>query len=145
MNRMSQRDMTTNARYDPSPPYDCKCPIRPHPPIRSNTQCGPNQEDYVLDPHTAVGVYVAERLGLSNRTVCLATAHPAKFPSSIEEAIGTAATHPSLEKLKGKPEKYEKLGNDQQAVMAFMSTAIDAADTKKKVDTEHCTDSCAIL
>jgi|UniRef100_A0A7S4D3M7 threonine synthase len=103
------------------------------------------EEDYVLDPHTAVGVYVAERLGLSNRTVCLATAHPAKFPSSIEEAIGTAATHPSLEKLKGKPEKYEKLGNDQQAVMAFMSTAIDAADTKKKVDTEHCTDSCAIL
>ncbi|MDF1614928.1 threonine synthase [Desulfurivibrio dismutans] len=45
--------------------------------------------DYLLDPHTAVGVYA----GLACRRadiplVCLATAHPAKFGEAVEAAIG---------------------------------------------------------
>jgi len=51
------------------------------------------EENYLLDPHTAVGVYVAsENLKLHERSnthlVCLATAHPAKFIEAIEKAIG---------------------------------------------------------
>eukprot|EP00667_Euglena_gracilis_P007141 EG_transcript_7208 len=82
-------------------------------------------EGYILDPHTAVGVFVAAELGLPGRTVCLATAHPAKFPESIVKAIGTPATHPTLEAIKDKEEKYTKLPNDQEAVMAFMRKSID--------------------
>ncbi|MCD6378321.1 MAG: threonine synthase, partial [Planctomycetes bacterium] len=47
------------------------------------------QYDYLLDPHTAVGVAVAEKMmqeGTSSdgkKVVCLSTAHPAKFPEAI--------------------------------------------------------------
>ncbi|MCD6303527.1 MAG: threonine synthase, partial [Planctomycetes bacterium] len=44
----------------------------------------------LLDPHTAVGVCVAERLipAGGEPIVCLATAHPAKFPEAIRRATG---------------------------------------------------------
>uniref|UniRef100_A0A7S1JH16 threonine synthase n=1 Tax=Eutreptiella gymnastica TaxID=73025 RepID=A0A7S1JH16_9EUGL len=100
------------------------------------------EEHYILDPHTAVGVYVAEQLApvLPGRTVCLATAHPAKFPDSIQEALGHIATHPSLEAIKGNAEHYEKLANDQQKVMEFMSSAIDRSEANGE-----CADKCHIL
>lgn len=43
--------------------------------------------DYLIDPHTATAVYAAERNG-SMVTVCLATAHPGKFPETIQQAFG---------------------------------------------------------
>jgi len=60
------------------------------------------QENYLLDPHGAVAVAAARhyRPQLSGPIVCLATAHPAKFPETIRLAIGElppAAKHPSLE------------------------------------------------
>jgi threonine synthase len=39
-----------------------------------------------LDPHTAVGVDVAERLAAERPVVTLATAHPAKFPDAARAA-----------------------------------------------------------
>jgi threonine synthase len=39
-----------------------------------------------LDPHTAVGVDVAERLAEDRPVVTLATAHPAKFPDAARAA-----------------------------------------------------------
>ena len=44
------------------------------------------KEGYLLDTHTAVGVSVAEKLNLK-RTICLATAHPAKDYQPIEKII----------------------------------------------------------
>ena len=40
------------------------------------------KHNYILDPHTAVGVKVAHDLAaqLPQPVICLATAHPAKFP-----------------------------------------------------------------
>ncbi|CAG8555503.1 4750_t:CDS:2 [Acaulospora morrowiae] len=48
-----------------------------------------NQVSYVLDPHTAIGVTVAENQIISENThqICLATAHPAKFSSAVEESL----------------------------------------------------------
>ena len=50
----------------------------------------------VIDPHTAVGVAVAERLRGDRGTpmVTLATAHPAKFPDAVERAIGVRPALP---------------------------------------------------
>lgn len=52
--------------------------------------------DYVVDPHTACGF---QDLDETRNTVILSTAHPAKFPDTIERAIGKKSTHPTLEAL----------------------------------------------
>lgn len=47
------------------------------------------KSDYTIDPHTACAAYVAEKMELlSDNTVCLATADPAKFPDVINEVLG---------------------------------------------------------
>lgn len=77
---------------------------------------------YLLDPHTAVGVHVAEQhLDKAEPMICLATAHPAKFPKAIEEAIGQdIARHPALEKLKAAPTRSVDLPNDVDAVRKYI-------------------------
>ncbi len=59
---------------------------------------------YLLDPHTAVGVFAALKHGERDvATVCLATAHPAKFGEAVKMATGTEPELPpplqGLEKL----------------------------------------------
>ncbi len=45
--------------------------------------------NYILDPHTAVGVHAALKLRAPNvPMVCLATAHPSKFGQTVKEALG---------------------------------------------------------
>jgi len=81
--------------------------------------------DYVLDPHTAVGVHVGmQHLHPDEPMVCLATAHPAKFPSAIEDAIGEAAVHPVLDALKGGKTRCVKLGNDESAVRKIIEETV---------------------
>jgi threonine synthase len=77
---------------------------------------------YVLDPHTAVGV----KAGLSFRDgypmVCLATAHPAKFPETVSKAIGQSFKLPEeVERLKYLPQRVEVLPNDVEAVKAYLA------------------------
>ena len=44
---------------------------------------------YLLDPHTATGIHVADTLPASDTPmVVLATAHPAKFPAAVDAAAG---------------------------------------------------------
>jgi len=53
--------------------------------------------EYILDPHTAVGVKAARSLraaGDAVPVVCLATAHPAKFGQAVANAIGHPPTLP---------------------------------------------------
>ncbi|NLG35168.1 MAG: threonine synthase, partial [Lentisphaerae bacterium] len=64
---------------------------------------------YLLDPHSAAGVFVAEQYNeLDEPMICLATAHPAKFPDAIEEATGQDLPHhPSLDALANAPTRCE--------------------------------------
>ena len=80
------------------------------------------QYDYLLDPHSAVGVAVAERQGFDDSpVVCLATAHPAKFPEAIQKATGKdLARHPRIDALMDLPTRCEVLPNDRQAVREFI-------------------------
>ena len=64
----------------------------------------------VLDPHTAVGVKVAEELGTGAPTVCLATAHPGKFPETAP--AGAEVGHPRLAGLDGLPARKVVVPND---------------------------------
>ncbi|KAI8319951.1 putative threonine synthase [Martensiomyces pterosporus] len=52
------------------------------------------EQPYLLDPHTAVGVHVAdklrediEKIGGGVHTICLSTAHPAKFSEAVLKAV----------------------------------------------------------
>lgn len=78
---------------------------------------------YVLDPHTAVGVHVAEQhLRRGEPIICLATAHPAKFSEAIQRATGRndLAKHELLEQLKDAPTRCEVLPADVDAVKDFI-------------------------
>ena len=50
------------------------------------------QESYVIDPHTAVAVAVAEeyklKTGDSRKIICASTANPYKFPVPVLSALG---------------------------------------------------------
>jgi threonine synthase len=82
---------------------------------------------YLLDPHTAVGVTVAERQEPADEPVlCLATAHPAKFPEAIEKATGQdLARHPAIDALKDLPTRCTVLPNDAEAVRAFIMKTVE--------------------
>ncbi|MFZ4721374.1 MAG: threonine synthase, partial [Ilumatobacteraceae bacterium] len=81
----------------------------------------------LLDPHTAVGVGVVDKLRaageLSGTTVTLATAHPAKFPDAVERATGVRpGLPPHLADLFDLPEHVTDLPNDLATIQHFVST-----------------------
>jgi len=84
----------------------------------------------VLDPHTAVGTYVAKKYIESDAyeqepVVTLATAHPAKFPDAVKEAIAVDPKLPEfLNDLLEREEKFEVLDNDFEAVKSFVSNLV---------------------
>ncbi len=78
---------------------------------------------YVIDPHTAVGIAAAARVSVDSPVVCLATAHPAKFPESVDAAIGKpVARHPSLDALRGAPARRTVLPASIDAVKDFIAS-----------------------
>jgi threonine synthase len=77
----------------------------------------------VIDPHTAVGVAAADKLGagLKGPVVLLATAHPAKFADAIMQAIGkTTEIPPKLAGIMTKEERYTVLPSEVGAVRTFV-------------------------
>ncbi len=86
---------------------------------------------YLLDPHTAVAVSVAERVGHDRHVpqVVLATAHPAKFPDAVERASGERpALPPHLADLLERPERTPALPNDIKAIEAYIARHARAAE-----------------
>ena len=82
---------------------------------------------YVLDPHTAVGVAAAQQLcGAEEPILCIATAHPAKFPEAVEQATDTVPTHPSLDALSGLAQRKSSLDADLSAVKRFLAESVPA-------------------
>ncbi len=78
----------------------------------------------LLDPHTAIGLAAAHASDLPADVpiVTLATAHPAKFPDSVERATGHRPQLPSrVGDLFERSERYDTLPNDIAAVQAFIA------------------------
>jgi threonine synthase len=75
-----------------------------------------------IDPHTADGVGVARRLKADDEVViCLETALPAKFASTMREALGTSPQVPSaFAELEHKPQRFTVLPADTSKVRAFI-------------------------
>jgi threonine synthase len=78
--------------------------------------------DYLLDPHTAVGVNAAQECSTAGvPVVCLATAHPAKFGAAVTKAIGKPPElPPGLKDLENKESRCEVLDPDVKAVQDYI-------------------------
>jgi threonine synthase len=77
---------------------------------------------YIVDPHTAVGIAAARRLRIDSPVVCLATAHPAKFPESVDTALGKPlARHPRLDALDGASNRRTVMPARVSDVKAFVA------------------------
>ena len=77
---------------------------------------------YLLDPHTAIGVFVAEKNERpSSPMVTLATAHPAKFPAAVKSACGIDPALPTwLAGLMTREERFDILDPELKVVESFI-------------------------
>lgn len=78
----------------------------------------------LIDPHTAAGTAAARRRPGSQPVVTMATAHPAKFPDTVEAATGVRPRLPAhFADLFDRKERIELLPNDIEAVKDFVAIA----------------------
>lgn len=86
--------------------------------------------EYLLDPHTAIGVQAARKTRRDAATpmVCLATAHPAKFPDAVRQAGQSrdpALPH-HMQDLFTREERYQVLDDSLDHLKAFIGKNIRA-------------------
>jgi threonine synthase len=80
---------------------------------------------YLADPHTAVGISAAQRSARRSGTpmITLATAHPAKFPDAIRQAIGRVPPEPAIvARQRTLPERVTVLPADAAAIARHVET-----------------------
>jgi len=81
----------------------------------------------IPDPHTAVGLHAACmcRGDEAVPMICLATAHPAKFPDAIYNAIGISPELPeTLRARLSAPERYDVLDAEQAQIAAYIASRV---------------------
>ena len=78
------------------------------------------ENDMVLDPHTAIGVGAAQKLSL-NDCVVLSTAHPCKFPDAILKAINLKSDLPDeLKFILDEEENYGIIENSFKEIKQYI-------------------------
>lgn len=84
--------------------------------------------EYLIDPHTAIGVQAARKTRRSHDVpmVCLATAHPAKFPEAVKQAgqAGDPVLPHHMQDLFEREERFVVLDNQLGDVQDFISKKI---------------------
>ena len=78
---------------------------------------------YIMDPHTAVAADAVQKLNneIINKTIMLATAHPAKFPNALESSgISLDKIPYSLKKVLSKKEKAYELDTKDNSIFNFI-------------------------
>ena len=76
----------------------------------------------IVCPHTAVGINVAdEHRQAGTPMITLATAHPAKFPDAVEQAVGLRPPlPPHMARLFDLPERVTRVENDNAALKSVI-------------------------
>jgi len=85
------------------------------------------QHNYVLDPHSAVGYAAAGIFAETVDTpiVCVATAHPAKFPDAVRQAVPAVnAHHPTLDALDGLEQRKQVIEPQLDAVKSVIRAGV---------------------
>jgi threonine synthase len=82
------------------------------------------ENNIILDPHTAIGVGAAKKLSF-NDCVVLSTAHPCKFPDATNNAINKHEKLPEeLQHVLDKKENFQVLKNNTEEVKNFVKSKI---------------------
>lgn len=89
--------------------------------ILGNIRAVHTRYGYVADPHTACA-FAVSRACCGPLTVVAATAHPAKFPETMREALGVESSHPALERLKRLPLDRVIVRPTAEAVSAYLDS-----------------------
>ena len=75
----------------------------------------------LVDPHTAIGIGVVNKVSLQGVTAALATAHPGKFPEVVMEATKVGPELPEdLKNVLNEKEKYDELPKDLKRVQSYI-------------------------
>ncbi len=89
-----------------------------------------NATGALVDPHTAVALAGAQRIGPARPTtplIVLSTAHPAKFPEAVHAAAGVTPPPPAAVTAQaGRPERFDRIAADAQAVKAYVREFVTA-------------------
>jgi len=84
--------------------------------------------DYLLDPHSAIGLHAGRqcRVSAEQPMICLATAHPAKFPDAVRKAgyPHTPELPQHMADLFDRDERFDVLPNDLSAVQSFIASKV---------------------
>jgi threonine synthase len=90
--------------------------------------------NYILCPHSAVGVNVIYQLNEVNPvTVCLAMAHEAKFPGAVSRAVDPLPKPPKqLDRLHKMKTRRSECPNDLKAVQEFMIQRVEERIANEK-------------
>ncbi|HEY2710781.1 MAG TPA: threonine synthase [Caulobacteraceae bacterium] len=84
-----------------------------------------NETGELVDPHTAVGLAAAARIGPADRKtplVTLATAHSAKFPEAVQAAAGVAPPTPlNVTRMAARTERFKRLAPNVATAKAFIT------------------------
>ncbi len=82
------------------------------------------ENNIILDPHTAIGVGAAKKLSF-NDCVVLSTAHPCKFPDATNNAINKHEKLPKeLQHVLDKKENFQVLKNNTDEVKNFVKSKV---------------------
>ena len=97
----------------------------------------------LLCPHSATGVYAAlnpfqELLLKSNPSICVLTAHPAKFEETIYRATGQNPIFPNaITELRNKPVKYSCLNKTQQVQESEQGQGDESKDKELRMEEQQ--------
>jgi len=84
--------------------------------------------EYLLDPHTAIGVQAGRKTRKNTATpmVCLATAHPAKFPEAVRQAgqVDDPALPHHMQDLFARQERYQVLDDNIDQLKSLITANI---------------------
>lgn len=86
-----------------------------------------DKTEYLLDPHTAIGVEAARQIRRDHNVpmVCLATAHPAKFDEAITKAgLENPKLPHHMSDLFEREERFDVLKDDIETVQQYIKTNI---------------------
>lgn len=79
------------------------------------------KHNYIVDPHTAVGIQVAEEKANNETTVVMSTAHPAKFKADVEQILGVSIPLPKqLSDIMNKPQQRINISQSYLALKTFL-------------------------
>ena len=75
----------------------------------------------IIDPHTAVGLGVLEKINLIGKKIILSTAHPCKFPEAITKAINVKSELPNkLNYILNEKENFVVIQNNIEEVKKYI-------------------------